>query len=183
MSHFKQAMPKPFEGIIILTGVAGVGKTTIGTALAKQLGWHYLEGDDFHPPANIQKMSQGQALTDTDRLPWLQAIQAQLQQALASQQSIVLSCSALKQSYRQMLRIDRNRIKIIQLVASKSVLQQRLAHRSSHFFGPQLLDSQLATLETASEVDLVVQTDQPVEDIVKVIIQRLTALPRKYELP
>src|ERR1041385_9374417 len=91
---------------IILTGVAGAGKTTIGTLLARELGWRFYEGDDFHPAANIEKMRRGEALTDRDRAPWLDRLRALIEQALEREENGILACSALKRSYRARLRVD-----------------------------------------------------------------------------
>jgi len=132
--------------IIVLMGPAGAGKTTIGIALAKSLGWHFLDADDFHSPENVEKMRQGQALSDAERVPWLTAIRAALAEAVANGYRVVLACSALKEQYRQALIPEgppKGTVRFVYLRAPPSVLRERLAHRT----GTELLASQLETLE------------------------------------
>jgi len=136
--------------IIVLMGPAGAGKTTIGIALAKSLGWHFLDADDFHSPENVEKMRQGQALSDTERVPWLTAIRAALAEAVANGYRVVLACSALKEQYRQALIPEgppKGTVRFVYLRAPPKVLRERLAHRTGHYAGPELLASQLETLE------------------------------------
>ena len=132
---------------IIFTGVAGAGKTTVGKLLAKELGWRFYEGDDFHPPANVEKMRRGEPLTDEDRRPWLDALRTVIQGALENDENGILACSALKRCYRARLRVSEQVI-FVHLAASPDVIQRRLEHRQGHFMNPSLIESQFSTLET-----------------------------------
>jgi gluconokinase len=133
--------------IIILMGVAGSGKTTVGRLLASELGWRFYEGDDFHPRANIDKMQRGIPLTDDDRWPWLQALKEVIDACLVQGTSAVMACSALKQTYRDYLMHGRDEVKLVYLKGSYDLLSQRLAQRQGHFMPKELLASQFATLE------------------------------------
>lgn len=132
---------------IIVAGVSGVGKTTVGRLLAEDLGWTFYEGDDFHPAANIEKMRRGEALTDADRQPWLETLRALIETALQRQEDGVLACSALKRSYRQRLRVS-DQVLFVHLAAAPALIRRRLEQRSGHFMNASLAQSQLATLET-----------------------------------
>jgi carbohydrate kinase (thermoresistant glucokinase family) len=133
--------------IAIVMGVSGSGKTTIARDLAEQEGWILLEGDQFHPPANVAKMSAGIPLDDEDRWPWLQAIAAREDELRARGQSAVVACSALKQSYRKILIGERPDTVLIYLRGSKELILERMKQRKGHFMPPALLDSQFNTLE------------------------------------
>jgi gluconokinase len=128
-------------------GVCGSGKSTVGAALASHLNATFLEGDEFHPPANVARMAAGIALTDSDRQGWLQALGARLGAARREGQAVVLSCSALKRSYRDTLRQQAGDLALVYLAGTPELLAQRLAGRSGHYMPPSLLASQLATLE------------------------------------
>src|SRR5262249_22483917 len=138
--------------IVILMGVTGSGKTTLGQLLAGQLGWTFVEGDAFHPQANVQKMHLGEPLTDADRTPWLRALRARIDELAAAKQSAVVACSALKQAYRDVLSERRPEVVFVDLAAPAAVIRDRLDHRRGHFMPAALLDSQLATLETPAGV-------------------------------
>ena len=157
--------------IMLLMGVSGCGKTTVGEQLAERLGWSYQEGDALHPPANVAKMAGGTPLTDADRLPWLAAVAAWIDARRAAGECGVVSCSALKRAYRQLLVGDRPDVWLVYLQGTRDQLAERLAARTGHYMPAGLLDSQLATLEepTAAEQPLVVTIDQPVEAIVTAI--------------
>ncbi len=159
--------------IILLMGVSGCGKTTVGEQLAERLGWPYQEGDALHPPANVAKMAGGTPLSDADRLPWLTAVAAWIDARQAAGESGVVSCSALKRAYRQLLIDDRPEVRLVYLQGSRNQLAERLAARTGHYMPAGLLDSQLATLEepTGAEQPLVVTIDQPVEAIVVKIMK------------
>ncbi|MEG8278595.1 gluconokinase [Streptomyces sp. AHA2] len=131
--------------VVVVMGVAGTGKTTIGPLLAARLGVPYAEGDDFHPPANIDKMSAGTPLTDEDRGPWLDAIGdwAQGRAGLGG----VVSCSALKRSYRDRLRAAAPGVVFVHLTGDRALIEDRMSHRKGHFMPTALLDSQFATLQ------------------------------------
>jgi gluconokinase len=133
--------------ILIVAGISGSGKTTIGALLAGRLRWRFVDADTFHPEANVAKMRAGIPLTDADREPWLRAITAWLDERIAAGQSGVVTCSALKRSYRDRLLDGRPEATMIFLEVSREVLEHRLTSRSDHFFPKQLLDSQLDTLE------------------------------------
>jgi gluconokinase len=135
-------------------GVAGSGKSTIAAALSKQLGWACAEADEFHPQSNIDKMSQGIPLQDGDRWPWLQQIQNWMTEQARAAQSTVLTCSALKQSYRQLLSEAEGRVLFIHLHGEAGLISQRMQGREGHFMPPTLLPSQLATLEPLSPEEL-----------------------------
>lgn len=133
--------------IVVIMGVAGSGKSTVGRLLAQALDCPFLEGDTLHPPSNIEKMSSGQPLTDADRAPWLAAVHARIMQFAASGQSLVVACSALKQAYRDQLQAAVDNLRWVFLTGPEAVLRQRLEHRKGHFFKADLLASQLADLE------------------------------------
>ncbi|MGD1931501.1 MAG: gluconokinase [Leptolyngbyaceae cyanobacterium] len=139
--------------IVILMGVSGSGKSTIGQQLAQVLGWCFVEGDDLHPIANVEKMRQGIPLTDADRGPWLQAIGQQISQLQQAKQAAVITCSALKQRYREGLYSTQppSTLQFVYLKASPAVLRSRLTRRQGHFMQASLLDSQLATLEEPTQ--------------------------------
>ena len=164
--------------IMLLMGVSGCGKTTVGEQLAERLGWPYQEGDALHPPANVAKMAGGTPLTDADRLPWLAAVAAWIDARRAAGECGVVSCSALKRAYRQLLIGDRPDVRLVYLQGSRDQLAERLAARTGHYMPADLLDSQLATLEepTTAEQPLVVTIDRPVEAIVTAIARTIQPL-------
>ena len=133
--------------IVIVSGVAGSGKTTVGTQLARRLGWRFADADGFHSAANVAKMQAGIPLTDEDRVPWLRAITSWMDDIEARGESGVITCSALKRRYRDELLSGRAAATMVFLEVSKEDLVQRLTHRSGHFFPEKLLDSQLAAFE------------------------------------
>ena len=133
--------------ILVLMGPTGCGKTTIGRLLAGRLAWPFIDGDDFHPTANVDKMKSGIPLTDDDRRPWLTALRRAIEDRIRTGQSAVLACSALKRVYRQILGVDQQTVKTVYLKGTFDLLQSRLAARSGHFMPPELLRSQLDTLE------------------------------------
>jgi carbohydrate kinase (thermoresistant glucokinase family) len=133
--------------LTVVMGVSGCGKTTIAAGIARETGWDLLEGDAFHPPANIEKMKHGIPLTDEDRWPWLQAIAAKGAELRGQGTSCVVACSALKRSYRDVLLGDRIDTNLVYLRGSQALIAERIARRRNHFMPPGLLDSQFATLE------------------------------------
>ena len=148
-------------------GPAGAGKTTVGVALAQSLGWQFLDADDFHSAENVDRMRRGIGLTDADRAPWLRAMHDALFQAIASGTNVVLACSALKESYRQALVPENGGeyVHFVYLHASEAILRERLAHRAGHYAGPELLPSQLQTLEEPKDA-LWVDASRPPSAIV-----------------
>lgn len=143
--------------VIIVMGVTGAGKTTVGQQLAETLGWRFHDADDFHPPANKAKMHAGIPLTDDDRWPWLRALRSVIEQSLADDAPAVVTCSALKRAYRDVLSGGLSGVQYVHLTGDARVLAERLASRRGHFMNPALLESQIATLEPpagALEVDV-----------------------------
>jgi carbohydrate kinase (thermoresistant glucokinase family) len=144
---------------IVVMGVSGSGKSTVGALLAEGLGWPFEDGDEFHPPANIAKMSAGQPLTDDDRWPWLAAIAARIARARASGAGVVLGCSALKRAYRDALRDGHGDVRFLHLTGDPDLILARQASRTGHFMPPSLMASQFATLEPPEgEPDVVTVT-------------------------
>jgi gluconokinase len=167
--------------VIIVMGVSGAGKTTVGRALAARLGWLFVEGDDFHPPGNVRAMASGIPLTDDDRAPWLAALRARIEELLATGKPAVVACSALRHAHRKVLvGNDTEAVRIVHLEVPRAVLEKRLAARLGHFMPASLIESQLETLER-SRTAMVVDGTQPVEQIVDRIIHdlpiRTTARP------
>jgi carbohydrate kinase (thermoresistant glucokinase family) len=161
--------------VLIVMGVSGSGKSTVAGALADRLGWALTEGDDFHSPENIAKMHSGAPLTDADRMPWLHSIAAWVATRLDTGQSGIVTCSALKHSYRDLLSGGRPEVLFVYLKGSQAVMAEHLAGRHGHFMPASLLASQFDTLEEpgADEPVLTVDVDQPVEAIVTEIVRRL----------
>lgn len=153
-------------------GVTGAGKTTIGRALATSLGWEFHDGDDLHSAANKRKMHQGIPLDDADRAPWLRALRKLIETMLADGRNGVVACSALKQSYRDELVVDRNSVKVVYLKVSQPVIAERLRKRSRHFMNPDLLKSQFDTLEEPADA-IVVDASMAPEAVVNTIRARL----------
>jgi gluconokinase len=139
---------------LVVMGVAGSGKSTLAAALSRQLGWVCAEADEFHPQSNIDKMSQGTPLQDVDRWPWLQEIQNWMSVQAQAGTSTVLTCSALKQSYRQLLAQADGRVLFLHLHGEADLIGQRMQGREGHFMPPTLLPSQLATLEQLSDEEI-----------------------------
>ena len=133
--------------IVIVAGVSGSGKTTVGALLAGRLGWRFADGDDFHPAANVAKMRAGIPLNDTDRRPWLRAIAAWMDERIARGEDAVVACSALRRSSRDLLLDGRPAARMVFLAPDREVLARRLAARRGHFFPEQLLSSQFDALD------------------------------------
>jgi gluconokinase len=170
--------------VIIVMGVAGSGKTTVGVALARALGWRLIDADDLHPATNIAKMSRGEPLSDLDREPWLDAVRTAIVGAQQGGESVVIACSALKRRYRSRLigepdaRMTRETsqragVLFVYLQVPREVLAERLAARRNHFAGPDLLSSQLAALEEPAGEALVVDASQPPAAVVAAIRREL----------
>jgi gluconokinase len=132
--------------IVIVFGVSGAGKTTVGELLARELGWRFIEGDDFHPAVNVDKMRSGQPLKDEDRGPWLEGLREQIKRSLAAGESAVLACSALKRAYRGRLRVN-EKVKFVFLRGDYALVEKQLRSRHGHYMNPGLLQSQFDDLE------------------------------------
>jgi gluconokinase len=157
--------------IILLMGVTGAGKTTVGLALARQPHWHFADADDYHSAANIAKMRAGIPLTDADRASWLKALHDAIVSWLAAGKNVVLACSALKARYRELLVISPE-VKLVYLRASMSLIAARLEQRSGHYMNPHLVPSQFETLEEPQEA-LTLDAGWNVEEIVRKICDAL----------
>lgn len=153
-------------------GVSGAGKTTVGRRLAADLGWDFVEGDAFHPAANVAKMRAGHPLTDADRLPWLRALRGGIDALTAAGCDAVVACSALRQSYRDVLAGGRPEVTFVWLSVPPALLRQRLARRSGHYMPAALLDSQLATLEVPADA-IGVDASPPPAEVVAAIRRAL----------
>lgn len=154
--------------VILVMGVSGSGKTTVGRALADSLGWSFADADDFHPPANLKKMAAGHPLDDADRAPWLAALRAHIDDFLRRGENTVVTCSALKAAYRAQLVADPARVRLVYLHGSRELLRSRLVQRRGHFMPAGLLDSQLATLEPPADA-LSLDVAPPPAELVKKI--------------
>ncbi|AEM87899.1 gluconokinase [Streptomyces violaceusniger] len=163
--------------VVVVMGVSGTGKTTVGPLLAEELGVPYAEADDFHPPANIAKMSAGTPLDDDDRRPWLDAIGAWAHDHAAG--GGVVSCSALKRTYRDRLRSAAPGIVFLHLTGDRELIAERMKERKGHFFSGKLLDSQLATLEPLQPDEYGVAVDVGPEP--ELITERAAAELRRLE--
>ncbi len=157
--------------IIILMGVSGAGKTTVGQLLATQLGWEFADADEYHSAANVEKMRTGIPLADADRAPWLETLRALIARWIDAGENAILACSALKQSYREILQLSPE-VTIVCLKGSTRLLQQRLHSRVGHFMTEQMLASQLAALEEPDHA-VVVDVDASPADIIAKIRTRL----------
>lgn len=161
--------------IIVVMGVCGCGKSHIGRALAERRGFAFLEGDELHPPANVQRMAAGQPLTDADRRDWLAAVSARIARAHREGLALVVACSALKRRYREELRAASDRLVFLHLTGERSLVESRLLQRRGHFMPASLLDSQLADLEPpqADEPAVTLTIDRDPEALVALACRRL----------
>lgn len=164
---------------VVVMGVCGCGKSTVGERLARELGALFIEGDAFHPPANVARMAAGIALTDADRQGWLEALAAQLADARRAGRSVVLACSALKRRYRDVLRQGAPDLRVVHLAGDRAMLAVRLAARQGHYMPASLLDSQLATLETPDPDERAITLDAgaPTDRLVQSALTQLQAPP------
>jgi gluconokinase len=159
--------------ILLVMGVTGSGKSTVGKLLADQLDWLFLEADDFHSMANKEKMHRGVPLSEADRLPWLRAIHAELLAQTANGRNIVLACSALRKSYRRVLTAGLD-VKIVYLRGSRELIGERLRGRMGHFAGEAILGDQFAVLEEPSAREaMIVDIQESPEDIAKEVLRRI----------
>jgi gluconokinase len=161
--------------IAVMMGVSGSGKTTIAEGVARREGWRLVEGDDLHPAANVAKMKSGTPLTDEDRWPWLRAIADEIDAIRGRGESAVVTSSALKRAYREILIGGRPDVFLVYLKGSRELIGQRMATRKGHFMPPTLLDSQFATLQepAADEHPIVVSIEPPPDEIVADVVRKL----------
>lgn len=157
---------------LIVMGVAGSGKTTVGESLAKHLGWDFYDADNFHPAENIAKMAKGVPLTDADRRPWLAALHDLIFVSLQANRQGILACSALKESYREQLLTGNAGVQIVYLKGSYDLIWSHISGRRGHYMKPQMLKSQFEALEEPKEA-WVLDVSRSVDEIVQGIIQRL----------
>ena len=164
--------PRKAPCALVVMGVSGSGKTTVASKLAERLHWTFEDGDKFHPKSNVEKMSAGQPLTDEDRWPWLNAIADEIERICTARGHLVIACSALKRTYRDVLLRGRDDVRIVFLNGTQQLIANRLAARKGHFMPPGLLDSQFKTLEppgpdeNAIDVSIDASVDAIVDDIV-----------------
>ncbi len=154
--------------IVVVMGVCGCGKTSVGRAIADRKGWAFIEGDDLHPSANKEKMASGIPLHDDDRWPWLERIADAARAREVEGSSVVVACSALKRSYRDCLRSAGPDVRFVHLSGDADVIRRRMQTRSDHFMPPGLLDTQLAILEPSSRGEVIAELDValPIDDLV-----------------
>lgn len=160
---------------LVIMGVSGSGKTTIALELVERLGWTFAEGDDFHPPANVEKMRSGQPLDDADRWPWLRSIAAWIGEREAAGENAIITCSALKRAYRDLLCDGHPSVHLVHVDVSKDILRERLGSRKGHYMPASLLDSQLATLEPLQpdEPGFAVRGDGPPDEAADQVVEEL----------
>lgn len=161
---------KPY--VVILAGVAGAGKTTVGEMLASRMGWDFLDADDFHPSENIEKMSSGISLTDEDRRPWLEAIKLEIDRAISEKKSAVIACSALKEKYRKYLGQGSKDVILFLLNVDYQEAYRRISQRGNHFFRTDVLESQFQALEK-TEITITVDASKTPEAITDEILEKI----------
>ncbi len=167
----------PLPHIVIVIGVTGSGKSTVGRALAARLGWRFHDADDLHSPENVERMRRNIPLTDEQRQPWLLRVRAIVDEAVRDGSGEVIACSALKARYREVIAGGVSGVRIVHLTGAPALLRQRLEHRAGHFAGPGLLDSQLQALEPPREA-LTIDVQLPVDTIVETIVADLQTFVR-----
>ncbi|MDP1857075.1 MAG: gluconokinase [Gemmatimonadaceae bacterium] len=168
-------MSRVYARLFVIMGVSGSGKSLIGSDLARALGVEFVEGDDYHPPSNVERMSRGIPLTDEDRQGWLRALASRLGDARDAGTGMVVACSALKQSYRDILRTRARDVRFVYLMGSQALLAERLAERRGHFMPPSLLTSQFDTLEEPSpdEEAWVCDIREAPQDLIAALVARV----------
>ena len=157
---------------VIIMGVAGCGKTTVGEALAEHLGWQFYDADGFHPAENVAKMANGTPLTDADRAPWLAALHALISASLKENRPGVLACSALKESYRQQLIDGNEGVQLVYLKGSYELIWSRISQRTDHYMKPAMLKSQFETLEEPANA-WIFDVSMTVDEIVQGILEKI----------
>ena len=170
-------MSKLRRGLYVVMGVSGSGKSVIGATLARALGIDFVEGDDYHSAENVRRMASGIPLTDDDRAQWLRSLAVRLRETKAAGTGLVMTCSALKRSYRNLLRAEAGELRFVFLRGPRALLAERIAGRRGHFMPPSLLESQLATLEEPApdEHAWVCDIKESPEDLVAALVARASA--------
>lgn len=165
------------SGLYVVMGVSGSGKSLIGASLARELGIDFVEGDEYHPAENVRRMASGVPLTDDDRAGWLRALAGRIREARDAGAGLVMTCSALKRSYRDVLRAEANELRFVFLRGPRALIADRLAGRRGHFMPASLLDSQFATLEEPSpdEEAWVCDIRESPDDLVAALVARVSA--------
>jgi gluconokinase len=165
------------SGLYVVMGVSGSGKSLIGASLARELGVDFVEGDEYHPAENVRRMASGVPLTDDDRAGWLRALAVRIREARDAGAGLVMTCSALKRSYRDVLRAEANELRFVFLRGPRALIAERLARRRGHFMPASLLDSQFATLEEPSpdEEAWVCDIRESPDDLVAALVARVSA--------
>jgi gluconokinase len=159
--------------IFIVMGVSGSGKSTVGKAVSKKFGWRFYEGDEYHPVENVEKMKNGFPLNDDDRLPWLISLRNIIEQAIEKKENIVISCSALKEAYRKILKVN-DEVRFIYLKGSYDLIRKRMEARENHFFKPDMLKSQFDTMEEPDDavvIDISGSTQKIIDDAIAKIME------------
>lgn len=151
--------------VVVVTGVAGVGKSSVGRALSGALGWSFIEGDEHHPAENVEKMRRGMPLTEADREPWLRALRERIRRCIAADEDAVLACSALKARHRKALVLHPDEVRLVFLTAPPEVIRERMVRRRGHFMPSGLLEAQLEALEPPGDV-LALDARRPVRELV-----------------
>lgn len=160
--------------VVIVMGVSGSGKTVIGRAAAARLGWSFVDADDHHPPSNVAKMQAGDALTDADRRPWLEALNRLLRERQGREEAVVLGCSALKQAYRRTLTNEVANALIVHLDVPQHVIEERVGARQRHFMPPELVASQFTDLEVPGPDEaIIIDADRPLGVVVDAVVEEL----------
>jgi gluconokinase len=162
------------SGLYVVMGVSGSGKSVIGAAFARALDIDFVEGDEYHPTENVERMSRGIALTDEDRAGWLRSLAARIRESRDASTGLVMTCSALKRSYRDILRAESRQLQFVFLKGERALVAERMAGRRGHFMPPALLESQFATLEEPSpnENAWVCDIRQSPQEIVAALVDR-----------
>ena len=160
---------------LVVMGVSGSGKTTVAEGVARRLGWTFAEGDDFHPPANVEKMRAGQPLTDDDRRPWLALLAEWIGARERAEENAVLTCSALKRAYRDVLSAGHPSVRFVHVTAAADTIRHRLERRRGHYMPASLLDSQLAVLEPLQldEPGITLPGDGTPDEVIEALAARL----------
>lgn len=175
-------LPASTPTAVVVMGVAGCGKSTVGRGVADRLGWVFADADDRHPRENVEKMRRGEPLEDDDRWPWLDALHDAIDDHLRRGESLVLACSALKHAYRSRLGVDGERVRLVHLDVDRAELERRLDERRGHFMGVDMLESQLAALERPWPAEaLILDGSLPADELAELVVS--AAIARRDDPP